>query len=157
MCVYVVCGTACRMRERVLTFMAGPSLSFSHFSARTHTSTQGAYKLSHPGGGGVDVRTTSASTVWWFRFRGSLFINLGTRVHWVFMRLDVVWLMLTYTCMFECVFSVSAPGAFLVPYFVMVLVIGLPIFFAELFVGQYSGLGPILAYGRLAPFFQGKR
>lgn len=51
----------------------------------------------------------------------------------------------------------SAPGAFLVPYFVMVLVIGLPIFFAELFVGQYSGLGPIKAYGRLAPFFQGKR
>lgn len=39
----------------------------------------------------------------------------------------------------------------------MVLVIGLPIFFVELFVGQYSGLGPILAYGRLAPFFQGKR
>lgn len=46
-------------------------------------------------------------------------------------------------------------GAFLVPYIIMVLVIGLPVFFAELFVGQYSGIGPIKAYARLAPFFQG--
>lgn len=48
------------------------------------------------------------------------------------------------------------PGAFLVPYILMVLVIGLPVFFAELFVGQYGGLGPIKAYTRLAPFFHGK-
>lgn len=41
------------------------------------------------------------------------------------------------------------------PYIIMVLVIGLPVFFAELFVGQYSGIGPIKAYARLAPFFQG--
>lgn len=54
-----------------------------------------------------------------------------------------------------CLFGFRS-GAFLVPYFLMVLVIGLPIFFAELFVGQYSGLGPIMAYGRLAPFFQGE-
>lgn len=46
-------------------------------------------------------------------------------------------------------------GAFLVPYILMVFVIGLPIFFAELFVGQYGGLGPIKAYTRLAPFFHG--
>ncbi|KAL5291317.1 hypothetical protein ACFFRR_010613 [Megaselia abdita] len=46
-------------------------------------------------------------------------------------------------------------GAFLVPYLLMVFIIGLPIFFAELFVGQYSGLGPIKAYHHLAPFFQG--
>lgn len=37
----------------------------------------------------------------------------------------------------------------------MVLVIGLPVFFAELFVGQYGGLGPIKAYERLAPLFHG--
>lgn len=47
-------------------------------------------------------------------------------------------------------------GAFLVPYMAMVFVIGIPIFFAELFVGQYSGLGPIKAYQRLAPLFHGK-
>lgn len=48
-------------------------------------------------------------------------------------------------------------GAFLIPYLIMVFVIGLPIFFAELFVGQYSGVGPIKAYGFLAPLFKGKR
>lgn len=37
----------------------------------------------------------------------------------------------------------------------MVFVIGLPIFFAELVVGQFSGLGPNKAYARMAPFFSG--
>ncbi|XP_055315455.1 sodium- and chloride-dependent glycine transporter 1-like [Sitodiplosis mosellana] len=46
-------------------------------------------------------------------------------------------------------------GAFLVPYILMVFVIGIPIFFSELFVGQYSGLGPNQAYEYLAPFFHG--
>lgn len=58
-------------------------------------------------------------------------------------------------CLFSLRFT-SRSGAFLVPYFLMVLVIGLPVFFAELFVGQYSGLGPIKAYAQLAPIFQGK-
>lgn len=53
-------------------------------------------------------------------------------------------------------FLFFSTGAFLVPYILMVLVIGLPIFFAELFVGQYSGLGPIRAYEYLAPIFHGK-
>lgn len=47
-------------------------------------------------------------------------------------------------------------GAFLIPYLLMVFIIGLPIFFAELFVGQYSGLGPIKAYGFIAPLFKGE-
>lgn len=47
-------------------------------------------------------------------------------------------------------------GAFLVPYFLMVFIIGLPIFFAELVIGQYSGLGPIKAFRFLAPLFKGK-
>lgn len=48
-------------------------------------------------------------------------------------------------------------GAFLVPYLLMVFIIGIPIFFAELFVGQYSGLGPIKAYSFIAPLFTGMR
>jgi len=32
----------------------------------------------------------------------------------------------------------------------------MPILFAELIVGQYSGLGPIKAYEFLAPLFKGK-
>lgn len=52
-------------------------------------------------------------------------------------------------------FSQNA-GAFLIPYMIMVFVVGIPIFFAELFVGQYSGFGAIKAYAHLAPFFSGK-
>lgn len=37
----------------------------------------------------------------------------------------------------------------------MVFLIGLPIFYAELFVGQYCGFGPIKSYSRLSPFFSG--
>ncbi|CRL02312.1 CLUMA_CG015093, isoform A [Clunio marinus] len=46
-------------------------------------------------------------------------------------------------------------GAFLVPYILMVFLVGLPVFFAELFIGQYSGLGPIKAFQFLAPLFKG--
>lgn len=46
-------------------------------------------------------------------------------------------------------------GAFLIPYFLAAIFIGLPIFFAELVVGQYTGLGPVKAYSYLAPFFRG--
>ncbi|XP_055841972.1 sodium- and chloride-dependent glycine transporter 1-like isoform X1 [Episyrphus balteatus] len=46
-------------------------------------------------------------------------------------------------------------GAFLIPYLLMVLAIGLPIFFSEMFIGQYAGLGPIKAYTNMAPIFQG--
>lgn len=46
-------------------------------------------------------------------------------------------------------------GAFLVPYFLMVFIIGLPIFFSELVIGQFSGLGPIKAYSFIAPLFKG--
>lgn len=52
--------------------------------------------------------------------------------------------------------SGNGGGAFLIPYLIMVFVIGIPIFFAELFVGQYSGLGPIKAYSFLTPLFKGK-
>ena len=37
----------------------------------------------------------------------------------------------------------------------MLLVMGLPIFFLELVIGQYSGLGPTEAFARMAPLFQG--
>lgn len=46
-------------------------------------------------------------------------------------------------------------GAFLIPYILMVFIIGLPIFFAELYLGQYTGIGPNKAFARIAPIFQG--
>ncbi|XP_051158286.1 sodium- and chloride-dependent glycine transporter 1-like [Leptopilina boulardi] len=46
-------------------------------------------------------------------------------------------------------------GAFLIPFVLMLITMGLPIFFLELVIGQYSNVGPTSAFGRMAPAFQG--
>jgi SNF family Na+-dependent transporter len=46
-------------------------------------------------------------------------------------------------------------GAFLIPYFLAAVFIGLPLFFIELLTGQYSGVGPIKAFSFLSPLFKG--
>lgn len=45
-------------------------------------------------------------------------------------------------------------GAFLVVSFLMVFVIGLPLFFAELFIGQYLGLGKKCHVSQYSQIFQ---
>jgi len=45
-------------------------------------------------------------------------------------------------------------GAFLIPYFVTLALIGLPIFFLELSFGQFSSLGPIRCWD-CTPLFRG--
>lgn len=46
-------------------------------------------------------------------------------------------------------------GAFLIPFIIMLMFIGLPLFFLELYVGQYTGLGPVKAFAAIGPFFSG--
>ncbi|XP_018299911.1 sodium- and chloride-dependent glycine transporter 1 [Mycetomoellerius zeteki] len=46
-------------------------------------------------------------------------------------------------------------GAFLIPFILMLITMGLPIFFLELCMGQYTGLGPIKAFSRMTPAFHG--
>ena len=46
-------------------------------------------------------------------------------------------------------------GTFLIPYFTMLLGIGLPLFFMELALGQYAGQGPTKIFGKVAPLFKG--
>ncbi|XP_022130715.2 sodium- and chloride-dependent glycine transporter 2 [Pieris rapae] len=46
-------------------------------------------------------------------------------------------------------------GAFLIPFFLMIMIIGLPIFYLELYVGQYTALGPLKAFQSISPFFSG--
>ncbi|XP_045446709.1 sodium- and chloride-dependent glycine transporter 1-like [Melitaea cinxia] len=46
-------------------------------------------------------------------------------------------------------------GAFFIPFLLMLVFVGLPIFYLELFVGQYTGLGPLKTFGAIAPFFSG--
>jgi len=46
-------------------------------------------------------------------------------------------------------------GAFLIPYFFSMLICGVPIFFLEVSVGQYLGVGGMSVVGQLAPIFKG--
>ena len=46
-------------------------------------------------------------------------------------------------------------GAFLVPYAIMLIFIGIPAFLLELTIGQYSALGPVTVYTNLSPMFKG--
>ncbi|XP_066255367.1 sodium- and chloride-dependent glycine transporter 1-like [Euwallacea similis] len=46
-------------------------------------------------------------------------------------------------------------GAFLLAYFIMLILMGTPIFLLELLIGQYSGLGPEKVFKHIAPIFSG--
>ncbi|XP_069970505.1 sodium- and chloride-dependent glycine transporter 2 [Penaeus vannamei] len=46
-------------------------------------------------------------------------------------------------------------AAFLIPYVIMLLCAGLPLFFMELALGQYASLGPNIIFPKLAPIFYG--
>lgn len=46
-------------------------------------------------------------------------------------------------------------GVFLIPYFIILVVCGIPMLYMELAVGQYTGRGPIGALGQLCPLFKG--
>lgn len=48
-------------------------------------------------------------------------------------------------------------GAFLIPYWCSVLLAGLPFYFLELALGQYSSLGANCIFTNLAPIFQGEK
>ena len=45
-------------------------------------------------------------------------------------------------------------GAFLIPYFFSMLICGVPMFFLEVSVGQYLGVGGMSVVGQLAPIFK---
>ena len=47
-------------------------------------------------------------------------------------------------------------GAFLIPYTIMLIFIGIPCFFLEISIGQYAALGPVTIYSNLSPLFKGK-
>ena len=43
----------------------------------------------------------------------------------------------------------------MIPYLSMLILVGLPIFFLEFVLGQYSGCGPTRLFGKIAPMFKG--
>ncbi|TRY73528.1 hypothetical protein TCAL_03333 [Tigriopus californicus] len=46
-------------------------------------------------------------------------------------------------------------GAFLIPYTIMLIFIGVPCFFMEISIGQFAALGPVTIYSNMAPLFKG--
>lgn len=49
----------------------------------------------------------------------------------------------------------SGGGVFLIPYFIIMIICGIPMLYMELAVGQYTGRGPIGAIGHLCPLLKG--
>ncbi|KAI5633104.1 sodium:neurotransmitter symporter family domain-containing protein [Phthorimaea operculella] len=49
----------------------------------------------------------------------------------------------------------SGGGAFLIPYFIILLICGVPMLFMELAIGQYTAHGPIGALSQMCPLFKG--
>ncbi|XP_049858536.1 sodium- and chloride-dependent GABA transporter ine isoform X3 [Schistocerca gregaria] len=49
----------------------------------------------------------------------------------------------------------SGGGVFLVPYFIILIICGIPMLYMELAVGQFTRRGPIGALGKLCPLFKG--
>lgn len=40
-------------------------------------------------------------------------------------------------------YNKSVPGAFLIPYFICLVIIGIPLFYLEIAFGQFASLGPV--------------
>ncbi|XP_076435052.1 sodium- and chloride-dependent GABA transporter ine-like [Babylonia areolata] len=49
----------------------------------------------------------------------------------------------------------SGGGAFLIPFFIMLVLCGVPLAYMEMAIGQYTRRGPVGAIGKLCPFFKG--
>uniref|UniRef100_A0A8C1GMU6 Si:ch211-225b11.1 n=1 Tax=Cyprinus carpio TaxID=7962 RepID=A0A8C1GMU6_CYPCA len=47
------------------------------------------------------------------------------------------------------------PGAFLIPYLIMLFLCGIPLLFMEFTVGQYTRLGPVHSLAKICPLFKG--
>ena len=48
------------------------------------------------------------------------------------------------------------PGAFIIPYFTVLILGAIPVFFMELAMGQFSREGPINVWNNLCPMFRGE-
>ena len=53
------------------------------------------------------------------------------------------------------IYAIKHEGSFLIPYLILAILVGLPLFFIELALGQYSAFGPTRLFGKMAPIFKG--
>ena len=85
--------------------------------------------------------------VW--RFPYLAFVNGGGNLHFFKSKLSA-WL----TWVPHLHFKISISGAFLIPYTILLFVIGKPMYMMETALGQFSQLGPV-AIWNLSPLFTG--
>ena len=57
-------------------------------------------------------------------------------------------------CIVFFVYYSNGGGAFFIPYFIMLVFVGMPVFFVELSLGQFTSRGPVEAF-KFSPLFQG--
>lgn len=73
-----------------------------------------------------------------------------------FIELNLTWLLLSQKLKIEeLTHHACPPGAFLVPYLLMLVVLGIPLLYMELTVGQYTRRGPVHALAIVCPLFKG--
>lgn len=49
----------------------------------------------------------------------------------------------------------ASPGVFFIPYFIFLFFCGIPVFFLETALGQYTSEGGITAWRKICPMFEG--
>ncbi|XP_072099755.1 sodium- and chloride-dependent GABA transporter ine [Mobula birostris] len=49
----------------------------------------------------------------------------------------------------------SGGGAFLIPFFIMLVLLGIPLLYMEITIGQYFKAGPVKAFGKICPLLKG--
>lgn len=52
--------------------------------------------------------------------------------------------------------SLSSAGAFFIPYFIFFFTCGIPVFFLEVALGQYTSQGSVTAWRKICPLLQGE-
>lgn len=52
--------------------------------------------------------------------------------------------------------SPSSAGAFFIPYFIFFFTCGIPVFFLEVALGQYTSQGSVTAWKKICPLLQGE-
>jgi len=62
----------------------------------------------------------------------------------------------TTTIVTNNVWGLRVAGAFLIPYFLMLVFLGLPLFYMELALGQYHRSGAIVIWDKICPMFKGR-